>query len=187
MMTKYILWLVVVLALSTQALSKDSSPHDRQARQLHRILDPFGLLGKAGEAVHGAVQGLGKTMDQGAQHVSRVLEHGAKSLDSVFKNHMGQVQAGLEEAGKVASIVSEDLADSVSTLVSNHLQGPSEEQAMQREGIVDGFLRMVGIEPSQLGLMALNVLIFLAELITSSFIGNKKNDLASTRSGDDSV
>nr|XP_045585619.1 uncharacterized protein LOC123747436 [Procambarus clarkii] len=174
--------------------AQDSPPHVRHARHLHHLLDPFGLLKKAGEAmsgavegVQGAVQGLGKTMDQGAQHLTTMLQDGAKSLDSVFKNHMGQARAGLEEAGKVATIVSEDLAESVSSLVSNHLQGPSQDQVMRREGIVDGFLRMVGIEPSQVGLMALNVLIFLAELITSSLIGNKKNDIPETRSGEDSI
>lgn len=34
------------------------------------------------------------------------------------------MQAGLEEAGKVASIVGEDLVDSVSSLVNNHIQVP---------------------------------------------------------------
>lgn len=80
----------------------------------------------------------------------------------------------------MATIVGEDLVDSVSSLVaSNHLreeepylgepQQQQEEEGdelMRREGIVDGFLRMVGINPSQVGLMALNVLIFLAELVS---------------------
>lgn len=173
--------------------TKDSNKeafHPRHARQLHRMLDPFGLLGKAGEAVSGAVagmqdavEGFGKTLDEGAQHVGKMLEHGATSLDSVIKDHLTQVNAGMEEAGKVAKIVSEDIVDSMSTLVSNHLKSSSafsspssssstsEDEVMTREGIVDGVLRMFGIDPSQIGLMALNILIFIAEMITSSLIG----------------
>ncbi|KAG7155415.1 uncharacterized protein LOC121855064 [Homarus americanus] len=200
--TGYLLSLVVLVGVrASLALSglpptpADPLPHHaRHTRQLHRLLDPFGLLGKAGEAVNGAVQGvqgavegLGKTLDQGAQHVSKMFEDGASSFDSVFQNRMGQVHAGLEEAGKVATIVSEDLVDSVSSLVSNHLQGPTEDQMMRREGMVDGFLRMVGIDPSQMGLMVLNVLIFLAEMITSSLVGDNNDDIAETRAGESSM
>ena len=63
-------------------------------------------------------------------------------------------------------MIGEDLVESVSSLVSNHLQEERGEEAVRkREGIVDGFLRMIGIDASQVGLMALNVLIFLAERV----------------------
>ncbi|KAK4300492.1 hypothetical protein Pmani_027317 [Petrolisthes manimaculis] len=185
--------------------------HTRHARQIHHLLDPFGLLGKAGEAVSGAVEGLGKTLDQGAQHVGQMVQDGAASIDSVLKTHVDKVQAGLEEAGKVASIVGEDLVDSMSTLVNNHLQvlyssqaqqqgGVGEDEVMRREnngagmtttrregGVLDTIFRMFGIDTSQVGLMALNVLIFLAELITSSLIGENLNDIPESRSGETSV
>ncbi|XP_071521859.1 uncharacterized protein [Panulirus ornatus] len=198
-MTRGCLATILILVASRVALTLDADssphahprPHARHARQLHRILDPFGLLGKAGKAVneavegvHGAVENLGRTLDEGVQNVGKMMEDGAASFDSLIQNHMEEVQSGLEEAGKVATIVGEDLVDSVSSLVSNHLQEPSEEQVMTREGMVDGFLRMLGINPSQVGLMVLNVLIFLAELITSSLVGEKgTNDLPETRTG----
>ncbi|XP_042880610.1 uncharacterized protein LOC122258633 [Penaeus japonicus] len=188
---------LVILAASRAVLGlsmeRNARPHARTARQLHRMLDPFGLLGRAGEAVQGAVEGVhsavqdfGKTLNDGAEHVGKMVEQGAASFDSAFKERMGQVHAGMEEAGKVAGIVSEDLADSVSALVSNHLSADDadEDLMMKREGIVDGFLRMVGIEPSQVGLMALNVLIFLAEMITSTLIGEDLNAIPDTRSND---
>nr|XP_027231518.1 uncharacterized protein LOC113823102 [Penaeus vannamei] len=111
---------------------------------------------------------------------------GRRLLRQRLQGAPGQVHAGMEEAGKVAGIVSEDLADSVSALVSNHLSADDadEDLMMKREGIVDGFLRMVGIEPSRVGLMALNVLIFLAEMITSTLIGEDLNAIPDTRSHD---
>ncbi|KAK7082745.1 hypothetical protein SK128_015014 [Halocaridina rubra] len=206
--------LLTVLTLRPAASNEDKSipvnGQQRHVRQLHRMLDPFNLLGKAGEAVNGAmagmqeaVAGIGKSLDEGAQHVGKMLEHGVKSLDegaqhvskmlgpidSALKDHMKQMQDGALEAGKVAKIVGEDVVDSMSTLVSNHLKAPmnveglaSEDQVMTREGIVDGVLRMVGIDPSQIGLMALNILIFLAEMITSSLIGDNLNEIPETRS-----
>lgn len=53
-----------------------------------------GLLGKAGEAVSGAVEGLGKTLDQGAQHVGQMVQDGAASIDSAIKTHVDQVSPG---------------------------------------------------------------------------------------------
>ncbi|KAK8381514.1 hypothetical protein O3P69_018532 [Scylla paramamosain] len=151
---------------SEHAHASPNTAHSRHSRQLHRILDPFGLLGKAGEAVSGAVEDLGQRIDQGAQHVGNLMQRGASSINSAFKTHVNQMQEGLEEAGKVAGMIGEDLVDSVSSLVSNRLQEERGEEAVRkREGVVDGFLRLVGIDSSQVGLMALNVLIFLAELM----------------------
>ncbi|XP_068232874.1 uncharacterized protein [Palaemon carinicauda] len=203
--------IVVLLALAiftscSGEHSEEEAHPSRQARQLHRMLDPFGLLGKAGEAVNGAVsgmqnavEGIGKTFDEGAQHVGKMLEEGASSLDTAFKDHFSQVNEGMAEAGKVAKIVGEDIFESVSSLVTNHLkQLPKKEESStasssslpsstsvsslendvkKREGIVDGVLRMVGIDPSQIGLMALNILIFLAEMITSSLMGESLNEI----------
>lgn len=59
-----------------------------------------GLLGKAGEAVSGAVEGLGKTLDQGAQHVGQMVQDGAASIDSAIKTHVDQVSPG---SGKIRS------------------------------------------------------------------------------------
>lgn len=73
------------------------------------------------------------------------------------------MQKGLEEVGKVAGIIGEDIVESMNALVNNDEQ--DEAVVRKSEGFVDRFLRMVGIEPSQVGLMALNVLIFLAELV----------------------
>lgn len=73
------------------------------------------------------------------------------------------MQKGLEEVGKVAGIIGEDLVESMNALVNNDAQ--DEAVVRKSEGFVDRFLRMFGIEPSQVGLMALNVLIFLAELV----------------------
>ena len=86
-----------------------------------------------------------------------------------------QVKSGIHEAGKVAQIVSEDVSNSISTLVSNHLYpGPNDSlddgsvhssDERQREGIMSSLLRMIGLDTNQLGLMALNVLIFVAEMV----------------------
>ncbi|XP_063845842.1 uncharacterized protein LOC135091802 [Scylla paramamosain] len=173
---------------SEHAHASPNTAHSRHSRQLHRILDPFGLLGKAGEAVSGAVEDLGQRIDQGAQHVGNLMQRGASSINSAFKTHVNQMQEGLEEAGKVAGMIGEDLVDSVSSLVSNRLQEERGEEAVRkREGMVDGFLRLVGIDSSQVGLMALNVLIFLAELITSSLIGEKVNEIPESRDSKTSV
>ncbi|XP_050706242.1 uncharacterized protein LOC126991546 [Eriocheir sinensis] len=174
-------------SITAQSSAHDAhdDAHARQKRQLHRILDPFGLLGKAKDAVSGAMDHLGQRIDEGAQQVGQLMQHGAARLDSAFKNHVGQMQKGLEEAGKVAGIIGEDLVESVSALVTNGVQ--DEAVVRKSEGFVDSFLRLVGIEPSQVGLMALNVLIFLAELITSSLVGDKLNEIPESRDSETSV
>ncbi|CAL4125541.1 unnamed protein product [Meganyctiphanes norvegica] len=182
--------------LSKRSISEEEDLElNRQDRALPAFLDPFGLLEKAGEAVQDAVDGVGKTLEEGAQHVGKMVQDTHKHFDTVFKEHAGNVAAGMEEAGKVATIVGSDLADGFKALVTNGLEnnnlndydsdivGPYAEDAFRRrEGMVDGLLRMIGFDGNQIGLMALNVLIFLAEMITSSLIG-EDNNIPETRSG----
>ncbi|XP_076029057.1 uncharacterized protein LOC143017900 [Oratosquilla oratoria] len=180
--------LVVVLTLAFPDVEADEAVlptnyHRRTSRQIPKILDPFGLLGRAGDAVQGTMDHVGKTLGEGAKQVGQIVGDGAQQINDALMKQMSQVQAGVEEAGKVAQIVGEDLVDSVSAIVNKHEENPNE--ILLREGVFDSVLRIFGVNPNQIGLMALNILIFLAELITSTLISDDVNAIPESRSGEE--
>ncbi|KAG7175449.1 hypothetical protein Hamer_G028530, partial [Homarus americanus] len=90
-------------------------------RQLHCLLDLLVSWERPGGGERRykcrSVEGLG-TLDQGAQHVSKMSEDGASSFDLSSKIVHGTGTCRFREARKVATIVSEDLWTPVSSLVS---------------------------------------------------------------------
>jgi len=68
--------------------------------------------------------------------------------------------------------VGEDLGESFSS---------SQSELRQREGLLEGVMRMLGVDSDKLGVMALNALIYLAEWVTSSLLGEKNS--VDSRSG----
>ncbi|CAL8111692.1 unnamed protein product [Orchesella dallaii] len=100
----------------------------------------------------------------------------------------------LLEGAKVAHMFKEDLDEGVTSIMRQNRgvkvdSQPQEESSglgsffdsqMLREGVIGGILRFMGINSKQMGVIALNVLIIVAEWITSSMVGN--NDMAGATS-----
>ncbi|XP_037071945.1 uncharacterized protein LOC119093149 [Pollicipes pollicipes] len=112
--------------------------------------------------------GLGDSLKEGLGHIHKTMSAG-----------MEQLRSGLSEASRVASIVGEDMSESFSQAEGERAGAGG--QLRQRESLLDGVMRMLGVDSDKLGVMALNALIYLAEWITGSLLGEKNS--VDSRSG----
>jgi len=111
------------------------------------------------------------------------------------------VQNSVDEIGKVAKVLAGDASDAVSTVASariddyipnleddvNYLQSQRQQLAPPRiqyrqnfspaQGLASSMLRMVGLDEHKLGMMALNILVYLAEYLAQNFLGMNTSEM----------
>ncbi|XP_017775502.1 PREDICTED: uncharacterized protein LOC108561898 [Nicrophorus vespilloides] len=98
--------------------------------------------------------------------------------NSVF----GTIKSGLEKAGKMLGL---DRASGVAQLVSNAFSKNSRKgETNQKDTIFSGFLRILGLDNKRIGAIAVNAIIFMAQLISTSlskappaYITSQRRDL----------
>ncbi|KAF0291435.1 hypothetical protein FJT64_010443 [Amphibalanus amphitrite] len=98
------------------------------------------------------------------------------NFQSAINGGLEQVSGGLSEASRFASLVGGDLAEGLGPA-----RGWAGGQLRQSSGLIEGLMRMLGVDSDKLGVMALNALIYLAEWITNSVLG--ESNTVESRSG----
>lgn len=78
----------------------------------------------------------------------------------------GKLKSGLKLAGKLLGF---DAASEVAKLVTESFAKPSRkgDNTQSTSGIFTGFFRLLGLESTKIGAIAVNALVFLAQLVST--------------------
>ncbi|CAG7731192.1 unnamed protein product [Allacma fusca] len=154
----------------------------RSARGMASVfssLDPLGILKSASQIVRKGVHVFRESLHEGVK-VAQMLK---QDMNEGVTHIWGQKDANKDEPDEVDENKepTEDSAFEAHSFKQRH----SDSQLL-REGMLGGILRFMSVDSSRLGIIALNVLIFVAEMITSSLLG-KGNDIPDSRVIKDSL
>ncbi|KAB0799105.1 hypothetical protein PPYR_06985 [Photinus pyralis] len=104
------------------------------------------------------------------------------SSDDQSSGVMGKIKAGFEIAGKFLGIdPSNSLAQMVSDTFSGKHSKPSSEEFDGKFHIFSGFLRLLGLDTKKISAIAVNAIIFIAQLISSTLSKPPPSQLTEAR------